>query len=218
MGRACGAGEVRLPRPEDADGAGKAVNSQTPPRHRHRSAATLPLDDKKTYEMLARARRSACSSWKVRACARALRHEARPLRGHHRAGGALSPGPDGQHPDLHARASTARRVGLHASDAGADPEGDLRRHHLSGTGDADRAGDGGLQLGEADLLRRAMGKKIKREMDKQRARFVEGAIEERRARRKRPKRSSSCSRKFADYGFNKSHAAPMRWSPIRPPT
>jgi DNA polymerase-3 subunit alpha len=35
----------------------------------------------------------------------------------------------------------------------------------------------GYSLGEADLLRRAMGKKIKEEMDKQRARFVEGAVE-----------------------------------------
>ncbi|WP_407811203.1 hypothetical protein, partial [Staphylococcus aureus] len=34
----------------------------------------------------------------------------------------------------------------------------------------------GYSLGEADLLRRAMGKKIKEEMDKQRERFVDGAI------------------------------------------
>src|SRR5690606_24603994 len=35
----------------------------------------------------------------------------------------------------------------------------------------------GYSLGEADLLRRAMGKKIKSEMDAQRARFVTGAVE-----------------------------------------
>ena len=35
----------------------------------------------------------------------------------------------------------------------------------------------GYSLGEADLLRRAMGKKIKAEMDKQRVRFVDGAVE-----------------------------------------
>ena len=35
----------------------------------------------------------------------------------------------------------------------------------------------GYSLGEADLLRRAMGKKIKKEMDAQRERFVDGAVE-----------------------------------------
>ena len=44
-------------------------------------------------------------------------------------------------------------------------QGDLRRHHLPGAGDADRAGDGAAtRSGEADLLRRAMGKKDKAEM------------------------------------------------------
>ena len=38
----------------------------------------------------------------------------------------------------------------------------------------------GYSLGEADMLRRAMGKKIKAEMDAQRARFVDGAVERRR--------------------------------------
>jgi DNA polymerase-3 subunit alpha len=49
---------------------------------------------------------------------------------------------------------------------------DAGRHRLSGAGDADRAGLAGYTLGEADLLRRAMGKKIRAEMDQQRERFV----------------------------------------------
>ncbi|MBS7539957.1 DNA polymerase III subunit alpha [Ancylobacter lacus] len=64
----------------------------------------------------------------------------------------------------------------------------------------------GYSLGEADLLRRAMGKKIRAEMDKQRERFVDGAVE-----RGVPKAKASeifdLLAKFADYGFNKSHAA-----------
>ena len=60
--------------------------------------------------------------------------QARPLRGHHRHGGALSPGPDGQHPDLHQPQARRGAGRLPASDAGADPEGDLRRHHLPGAG------------------------------------------------------------------------------------
>jgi DNA polymerase-3 subunit alpha len=64
----------------------------------------------------------------------------------------------------------------------------------------------GYSLGEADLLRRAMGKKIKAELDAQGARFVKGALEkdipEARARY-----IFELVAKFAGYGFNKSHAA-----------
>ena len=64
----------------------------------------------------------------------------------------------------------------------------------------------GYSLGEADLLRRAMGKKKKEEMDFQRARFIEGA-----SARGVPEEQSGgifdLVAKFAGYGFNKSHAA-----------
>ena len=65
----------------------------------------------------------------------------------------------------------------------------------------------GYSLGEADLLRRAMGKKKKEEMDQQRARFLSGATE-------RGLTSGMATllfdrmEKFAGYGFNKGHAAP----------
>ena len=64
----------------------------------------------------------------------------------------------------------------------------------------------GYTLGGADLLRRAMGKKIKSEMDAQRANFIEGAE---RNGVKKDKASSIFDQvdKFAGYGFNKSHAA-----------
>ena len=64
----------------------------------------------------------------------------------------------------------------------------------------------GYSLGEADLLRRAMGKKIKSEMDAQRARFVDGCA----AHSITPAKASELFDlidKFAGYGFNKSHAA-----------
>ncbi|MBN8999664.1 MAG: DNA polymerase III subunit alpha, partial [Rhizobiales bacterium] len=64
----------------------------------------------------------------------------------------------------------------------------------------------GYSLGEADLLRRAMGKKIKAEMDAQRARFVDGAVE-RGLAKDRADTIFDLLAKFADYGFNKSHAA-----------
>ncbi|SFK40218.1 DNA polymerase-3 subunit alpha [Methylocapsa palsarum] len=64
----------------------------------------------------------------------------------------------------------------------------------------------GYSLGEADLLRRAMGKKIKAEMDAQRNRFVTGAVDNGLTRAKADEIFDLLA-KFADYGFNKSHAA-----------
>ncbi len=66
----------------------------------------------------------------------------------------------------------------------------------------------GYSLGEADLLRRAMGKKKKEEMDQQRARFLAGAAEQRGAAGGTAELHVRPVAKFAGYGFNKSHAAP----------
>jgi DNA polymerase-3 subunit alpha len=64
----------------------------------------------------------------------------------------------------------------------------------------------GYSLGEADLLRRAMGKKIKAEMDAQRERFVTGCAANAISRPKANELFDLID-KFAGYGFNKSHAA-----------
>ncbi|MDP1631884.1 MAG: DNA polymerase III subunit alpha [Caulobacter sp.] len=64
----------------------------------------------------------------------------------------------------------------------------------------------GYSLGEADMLRRAMGKKKKEEMDQQKARFVSGAIE-RGVDGDQAGAIFEHVEKFAGYGFNKSHAA-----------
>ena len=64
----------------------------------------------------------------------------------------------------------------------------------------------GYSLGEADLLRRAMGKKIRKEMVAQRERFVSGATE-RGVSRDKADEIFDLLQRFADYGFNKSHAA-----------
>ncbi|NKB21972.1 MAG: DNA polymerase III subunit alpha [Alphaproteobacteria bacterium] len=64
----------------------------------------------------------------------------------------------------------------------------------------------GFSLGNADLLRRAMGKKIKSEMDAQRIIFVEGA-EARGVDGAQAAQIFEQVNKFAGYGFNKSHAA-----------
>src|SRR4029077_12105440 len=65
----------------------------------------------------------------------------------------------------------------------------------------------GYTLAEADLLRRAMGKKIKAEMDAQRGRFLSGAIARGVEEAVAVSIFDACA-KFAEYGFNKSHSAP----------
>ena len=65
---------------------------------------------------------------------------------------------------------------------------------------------GGYSLGQADLLRRAMGKKDKAEMARQQARFVEGA-KSKGVKEKDAAYIFELVDKFAGYGFNKSHAA-----------
>ncbi|MES2339017.1 MAG: DNA polymerase III subunit alpha [Pseudomonadota bacterium] len=65
----------------------------------------------------------------------------------------------------------------------------------------------GYSLGGADMLRRAMGKKIKAEMDAQRAGFVEGCLKVNGIPEAQANSLFDLIDKFAGYGFNKSHAA-----------
>ncbi|MEL7319929.1 MAG: DNA polymerase III subunit alpha, partial [Pseudomonadota bacterium] len=65
----------------------------------------------------------------------------------------------------------------------------------------------GYSLGDADLLRRAMGKKNQAEMDKQRAIFIEGCKRVSDIDKKQADELFDLINKFAGYGFNKSHAA-----------
>jgi DNA polymerase III subunit alpha len=65
----------------------------------------------------------------------------------------------------------------------------------------------GYSLGKADILRRAMGKKDRKEMASQRGSFVSGAVERGIGRADAEVIFDTCA-KFAEYGFNKSHSAP----------
>lgn len=66
---------------------------------------------------------------------------------------------------------------------------------------------GGYSLGQADILRRAMGKKNKEEMQAQKKRFIDGAVERGIDKSIAEKLFEQMS-KFASYGFNKSHSTP----------
>ncbi len=65
----------------------------------------------------------------------------------------------------------------------------------------------GYTLGTADLLRRAMGKKIKSEMDAQRKCFVDGVVERIGGDQEKATALFNQIEKFASYAFNKAHAA-----------
>lgn len=64
----------------------------------------------------------------------------------------------------------------------------------------------GFSLGEADLLRRAIGKKIKKELDSQREKFIEGADKKGYSKKLAEQIFDDVITPFAGYGFNKSHA------------
>ncbi|MGA9949820.1 MAG: DNA polymerase III subunit alpha, partial [Xanthobacteraceae bacterium] len=65
----------------------------------------------------------------------------------------------------------------------------------------------GYSLGKADILRRAMGKKDRKEMASQRDSFISGAVERGIGLSDAEAIFDTCA-KFAEYGFNKSHSAP----------
>ena len=64
----------------------------------------------------------------------------------------------------------------------------------------------GYSLGEADLLRRAIGKKIKSELDAQREKFIKGAMDKEYDKKLAEKIFDDVITPFAGYGFNKCHA------------
>lgn len=66
---------------------------------------------------------------------------------------------------------------------------------------------GGYSLGEADILRRAMGKKKPEEMEKQKAIFMDRAVNEKKYDKKVAEDVFDKMAFFAGYGFNKSHSA-----------
>lgn len=65
----------------------------------------------------------------------------------------------------------------------------------------------GFSLGEADLLRRAIGKKIKKELDAQREKFIKGAVARKYPQKLAATIFDDVITPFAGYGFNKSHGA-----------
>ncbi len=166
----------------------------------------LPLDDAKTYEMLARGDAGGVFQMEGQGMRDVLR-QMRPSRFEDliAAVALYRPGPMANIPDYNRRKHGEKW----------EPPHEELREILEETFGimvyqeqvmqiAQKMG--GYSLGGADLLRRAMGKKIRAEMDQQREIFVKGAT----ARGIPPEKATEVfdlMAKFADYGFNKSHAA-----------
>ena len=119
---------------------------------------------------------------------------------------SIGPGPMANIPTYCARKHGMETAGLHPSQARADPEGDLRRHHLPGTGDAGGADPRRLfarrgrsaaprhgqedHEGDAGAARALRLRRVERGVERYQADAIFDLLE-----------------RFAEYGFNKSHAA-----------
>ncbi len=166
----------------------------------------IPLDDKPTYEMLARGDAGGVFQFESAGMRDVLR-QMRPdrLEDLIAAGALFRPGPMANIPDYcrrkHGEAWEAPHPEIHG--ILAETYGIMvyqeQVMQIAQT-------MGGYSLGAADLLRRAMGKKIRAEMDAHKKTFVDGATG-----RGIPEAVAvevfDLMAKFADYGFNKSHAA-----------
>ena len=168
--------------------------------------ARLKLDDSKTYEMLGRGDAGGVFQFEGQGMRDALR-QMRPDRFEDliALGALYRPGPMANIPDYcrrkHGEAWEATHPVLH--DILKETYGIIVYQEQVMQIAQVMAG---YSLGAADLLRRAMGKKIRAEMEAQRKIFMDGAI----GRGIAPAKAEEVfdlMAKFADYGFNKSHAA-----------
>src|SRR5450755_1540128 len=167
----------------------------------------IPLDDKKTYDLLARAEAVGVFQLESAGMRRALL-DMRPDRFEDIIAlvALYRPGPMANIPTY-----CARKHGMEQPDY-IHPKLELVLKETFGVivyqEQVMQAAQilAGFTLGQADLLRRAMGKKIRKEMQAQRAIFVEGAIKN-GIERYQADSIFDLLERFAEYGFNKSHAA-----------
>ena len=178
MGRAGGPGQVRLSRPEDADDAAQGAEPARAARRRRSTSAQIPLDDAKTYEMLGRGETVGVFQVESAGMRKAL-VEMRADRFEDIIAlvALYRPGPMANIPTY-----CARKLGHETPDYIHPKVEPVLKETFGVIIYQEQVMQiaqilSGYSLGEADMLRRAMGKKIKAEMDAQRARFVDGAVE-----------------------------------------
>jgi DNA polymerase III subunit alpha len=170
--------------------------------------ASLPLDDRKSYEMLARGETVGVFQVESAGMRRAL-IDMRPDRFEDLVVlvALYRPGPMANIPTYCARKLGREQVDyLHPKlePILVDTYGIITYQEQVQQIARDLAG---YSLGKADILRRAMGKKDKKEMASQRDSFISGAVERGIGQSDAEVIFEACA-KFAEYGFNKSHSAP----------
>ncbi|NPD67907.1 DNA polymerase III subunit alpha [Lichenicola cladoniae] len=166
----------------------------------------LPLDDARTYAMLARGDTAGVFQFEGAGMRDVLR-QMRPTRIEDliAAGALYRPGPMANIPDYCRRKHGEKWEAPHEEIRGILEETyGIMVYQEQVMQIAQKMA--GYSLGAADMLRRAMGKKIRSEMDTQRAIFTDGAMA-RGISSDKAVEVFELMAKFADYGFNKSHAA-----------
>ena len=166
----------------------------------------IPLDDKKTYEMLSRGDAGGVFQFESAGMRDVLR-QMRPdrLEDLIAAGALYRPGPMANIPDYCRRKHGEAWEPVHPELMSILGETyGIMVYQEQVMQIAQKMG--GYSLGAADLLRRAMGKKIRSEMEQQRVIFTAGAVA-RGIGAAKAAEVFDLMAKFADYGFNKSHAA-----------
>jgi DNA polymerase III subunit alpha len=168
---------------------------------------TLPLDDKAAYDIFKNGNTAAVFQFESRGM-RELLLQAPPKRFEDVVAlvALYRPGPMELIPDYVRRKQGAERVEYH--DARLEPILSPTYGVMVYQEQVMQIAQviGGYTLGAADLLRRAMGKKLPEEMAKHRQGFVSGAID-RGLSSPKATQLFDLMEKFAGYGFNKSHAA-----------
>ena len=166
----------------------------------------IPLDDAKTYAMLSRGDAGGVFQFESQGMRDVLR-QMRPdrLEDLIAAGALYRPGPMANIPDYCRRKHGEAWAAPHPElDSILGETYGIMVYQEQVMQIAQKMG--GYSLGAADLLRRAMGKKIRAEMEQQRQIFTKGAME-RGIPKAKAEEVFELMAKFADYGFNKSHAA-----------
>ena len=181
--------------------------------------AAIPLDDEKTYAMLARAEAVGIFQLESQGMRRALL-DMRPDRFEDIIAlvALYRPGPMANIPTYCARKHGTRAARLHPSQARAGPARDLRRHRLSGTGDAGGADPRRLFARRSRPAAPRHGQEDPQARCRSSAAASCPAASSAASTAGRPRRSSSCSSASPITASTRATPPPTRWSPIRPPT
>ena len=170
---------------------------------------TIPLDDQKTYEMLARGDATGVFQFESSGMREALRQVKPTVFEDLIALVALyRPGPMQYIPNYAKRKNGQGAGHVHRPAAEGDHRLDLRDLDLPGAVDGDREADRAASAGaEADDLRKAIGKKIHELMASLKDKFIDGCIANGVTPSGRRAALGGHREASQDYSFNKSHAA-----------